>query len=117
MQLRSWESNISKPLTLEAYRMTFALCGICCVGVPTARRGEHCNWLTAVGVEPSNTGNNVLVAVAERQKNNDLRIEKIRGGINPTDLMTKHLDGKRPTMLCSLLSIKHIGGRPSSAPS
>ena len=29
--------------------------------------------------------------------------------------MTKHLDGKRPT-LCSLLSIKHIGGRPSSAP-
>jgi len=83
MQLRSWESNISKPLTLEPYRMIFALCGICCVGVPTARRGEHCNWLTAVGVEPSNTGNNVLVAVAERQKNNYLRIEKIRGGSIP----------------------------------
>ena len=30
--------------------------------------------------------------------------------------MTKHLDGKLLTTLCSLLSIKHIGGRPSSAP-
>ena len=117
MQLRSWESNISKPLTLEPYRMIFALCGICCVGVPTARRGEHCNWLTAVGVEPSNTGNNVLVAVAERQKKQLSQDREDPRRVNPTDLMTKHLDGKRPTMLCSLLSIKHIGGRPSSAPS
>ena len=30
--------------------------------------------------------------------------------------MTKHLDGKRLMMLCDLLNIKHIGGRPSSAP-
>ena len=30
--------------------------------------------------------------------------------------MTKHLDGRRLTTLCSLLGLKHIGGRPSSAP-
>ena len=35
---------------------------------------------------------------------------------NPTDLMTKHLDGKHLVMLCELLDIKHIDGRPSSAP-
>ena len=30
--------------------------------------------------------------------------------------MTKRLDGKRFMMLCDLLSIKRISGRPSSAP-
>ena len=36
--------------------------------------------------------------------------------VNPADLMTKHLDGKRLVMLCELLNIKRIDGRPSSAP-
>ena len=36
--------------------------------------------------------------------------------VNPADLMTKHLDGKRLMMLCDLLNVKRIGGRPSTAP-
>ena len=41
--------------------------------------------------------------------------QKIRGTVNPSDL-TKHLDGQRLMMLCDLQNIKHIDGRPSSAP-
>ena len=52
----------------------------------------------------------------QKEKNLKLRIENIRGTVNPADLMTKHLDGKRLVMLCELLNIKHIGGRPKSAP-
>ena len=52
----------------------------------------------------------------QKEKNQELRIEKIRGTVNPADLMTKHLDGKRLVMLCDLLNSKRIGGRPSSAP-
>ena len=50
------------------------------------------------------------------EKNQELRIEKIRGTVNPADLMTKHLDGKRLVMLCELLNIKQVDGRPRSAP-
>ena len=35
----------------------------------------------------------------QKEKNQDLRIEKIRGTVNPVDLMTKHRDGKRLVML------------------
>ena len=35
----------------------------------------------------------------QKEKNQDLRIEKIRGTVNPADLMTKHRDGKRLVML------------------
>ena len=52
----------------------------------------------------------------QKEKNQELRIEKIRGTVDPADLMTKHLDGKRLVMLCELLNIKRIDGRPSSAP-
>ena len=52
----------------------------------------------------------------QKEKNQELRIEKIRGTANPADLMTKHLDGKRSVMLRELLNIKRIDGRPSSAP-
>ena len=52
----------------------------------------------------------------QKEKNRELRIEKIRSTTNPADLMTKHLDGKRSVMLCELLNIKRIDGRPSSAP-
>ena len=52
----------------------------------------------------------------QREKNRELRIEKIRGTVNPADLMTQHLDGKRLVKVCDLLSINHISGRPSSAP-
>ena len=45
-----------------------------------------------------------------------LRIEKIRCTVNPADLMTKHLCRRRLVMLCDSLSIKHVSGRPSSAP-
>ena len=51
-----------------------------------------------------------------RKKNQELRIEKIRGTVNPADMMTKHLDGERLVRLCDLPIIKHITGRPSSAP-
>ena len=49
-------------------------------------------------------------------QNQELRIEKSRGTVNPADLMTKNLVGKLLVMLCDLLNIKRIGGRPSSAP-
>ena len=52
----------------------------------------------------------------QKEKNQKLRIEKIRGTVNPADLMTKHLDRKRLVMLRELLNIKRIDGRPSSAP-
>ena len=53
-------------------------------------------------------GNVVLLAAAEKKK--ELRMYKIRGTINPADLTTTGLDGRRLTTLCSLLSLKHIGG-------
>ena len=56
------------------------------------------------------------VWLQQKEKNQELRIEKIRGTVNPADLMTKHLDGKRLVMLCELLNIKRVDGRPSSAP-
>ena len=37
-------------------------------------------------------------------------------GNNPADLTNKHLDVKRPTLLCGLLIVNHSSGRPSSAP-
>ena len=49
----------------------------------------------------------------QKEKNQELKIEKIRGTVNPADLMTKHLDGKRLVTLCELLNIKRIDGRPS----
>ena len=52
----------------------------------------------------------------QKENHQELWIEKIRGTVNPADLMTKHLDGKRLGMLCELLNIKRIDGRPSSAP-
>ena len=51
----------------------------------------------------------------QKEKNQELRMEKIRGTVNRADLMTKHLDGKRLVMLCELLNIKRVDGRPSSA--
>ena len=51
----------------------------------------------------------------QNEKNQELRIDKIRGTINPADL-TKHLDENRLMILRDLLNSKHIGGRPSSAP-
>ena len=52
----------------------------------------------------------------QKEKNQELKIDKIRGTVNPADFMTKHLDGKRLVMLCELLNIKRIDGRPNSAP-
>ena len=56
------------------------------------------------------------IYLQQKEKIRELRIEKIRGTVNPTDLMTRHLDEKRLVMLCDLLNIKHISGRPNSAP-
>ena len=55
-------------------------------------------------------------SLQQKEKNQELRVEKIRGTVNPADLMTKHQDGQRLVMLCELFSIKRIDGRPSSAP-
>ena len=52
----------------------------------------------------------------QKEKNQELTTETIRATVNPADLMTKHLDGKRLVMLCELLNISCIDGRPSSAP-
>ena len=48
----------------------------------------------------------------QKEKNQELRIERIRGTVNPADLMTEHLDGKRLVTLCELLNIKRVDGRP-----
>ena len=49
----------------------------------------------------------------QNEKNQELRIEKIRGTVNPADLMTKNLDGKRLVMLCDLMDVQRVGFRPS----
>ena len=54
---------------------------------------QHEGWLSAAG-------------------DGDTGSKKISGTVNPADMMTKHLDGKR--LVCDLPSIKHISGRPSS---
>ena len=52
----------------------------------------------------------------QKEENKERQIETIRGTVNPADWMTKHLHGKRLKNVVQLLSIKHISGRPSSAP-
>ena len=78
---------------------------------------QHEGWLSAVGVWRHEThGNNVFSGCNIQRKPKELWIEKVRGTVDPVDLMQKHLDVKSLTMLRSLLSINHISGRPSSAP-
>ena len=51
-----------------------------------------------------------------KEKTQKLWIENIRDTVNPADLMTKHLDGKRLTAMCDLLNIRHNNDRLNSAP-
>ena len=53
--------------------------------------------------------------VQQKEKNQELSVDKIRGTVNPADLMTKHLDGKRLVLMCQQLTLKRIDGRSSSA--
>ena len=77
---------------------------------------QHEGWLSAAGAVPSNTWRQKYFRLQQKEKNQELRIEKIRGTVNPVDVIMKLLDGKCLVMLCELLNIKHISGRPSSAP-
>ena len=52
----------------------------------------------------------------QKEKNQEPRIEKIRGTVILADLMTKHMDGKRLVIFYDLMNIKHISGRSNSAP-
>ena len=70
---------------------------------------QHEGWLSAVGVAPSNTWKPSTSGCNRRRKTRSARL-------NPADLMTKHLDGKRLTTLCELLNVKHISGIPNSVP-
>ena len=72
--------------------------------------------LSEAGVAPSNHMETKYFWLQQKEKNQELKIAKIRGTVNSADKMMQHLDGKRLVMLCDLLNIKHIGGRPSSAP-
>ncbi len=45
-----------------------------------------------------------------------LTVEKIRGTVNPADLMTKHLDGTTMRAMCGLLDLKFETGRAAAAP-
>ena len=56
-------------------------------------------------------GDKVLQAAAEREEPGAPR--RIRGTVNPADLMTKNLDGKRLVMLCDLVDVQRVGFRPS----
>ena len=40
-----------------------------------------------------------------------LTVEKIRGAVNPADLMTKHLNGATMRDMCALLGLKSEAGR------
>ncbi len=46
-----------------------------------------------------------------------LTVEKIRGAVNPADLMTKHLDGTTMRAMCGLLDLKFETGRAAAVPS
>ena len=59
-------------------------------------------WLSAVGQATSRTWK-TSVCGCSRRRNQELRMEKIRGTGNPADLLTKHLDGNRLTTLCDLI--------------
>ena len=72
--------------------------------------------LSEVGAVQSNTWKRRYFWLQQKEKNQELKIEMIRDTVNPEDLMTKHLYGKRLVTLCGLLNIKRIDGRPSSAP-
>ena len=54
----------------------------------------------------SGSGNQVLLAAAEGREQGAQDREDQKHGKNPADLVTKHLDGKRPTLLCGLLIVK-----------
>ena len=45
--------------------------------------------------------------VLAESENKELLIEKIRITVSAAELMTKHVDGKRLTVLCRLLSMKN----------
>ena len=76
---------------------------------------RHADWLSEAGAAQSRIWKRSTFG-CNRKRNQELTIEKIRGTVNPADLMTKHLDGKRLVTLCELLNIRRIDGRPSSAP-
>ena len=71
---------------------------------------QHVGWLAMKHMEKT------YFWLQQKEKNQEFGIDKICVAVNPADLMTKHLDGKRLVMMCDLLNIKRIGGRPSSAP-
>ena len=61
-------------------------------------------------------GNQVLLAPAEGEKPRSSGSKRfVVQSILPT-LLARHLDGKRLTTLCDFWNIKHINGRPNSAP-
>ena len=57
------------------------------------------------------------LSLQQKENNQELRIEKNRGTVNPKDFMTKQrFNGKRLVTLCELLNIKRVDDRSSSAP-
>ena len=52
----------------------------------------------------------------QKEKNQELQDREDSWHSNPATWMTKHLDGSCLMMLCGFSNIKHIGGRPISAP-
>ena len=61
-------------------------------------------------------GNQVLLAPAEGEKPRSSGSKRfVVQSILPT-LLARHLDGKRLATLCDFWNIKHINGRPNSAP-
>ena len=82
-------------------------------GSPSLTLQQHVDWVTS-GSGAFEHMETEYFWLQQDEKNNDINIHKIRGTINPADVMTKRLDEKR--LSCGLLSIKHIGGRQSSAP-
>ena len=45
-----------------------------------------------------------------------LTVEKVRGTVNPADLITKHLDGATMRAMCGLLDLKFETGRAAATP-
>ena len=66
------------------------------------------SWLSTVGAAPSNP------AEGEKPRSSGSKRFVVQS-ILPT-LLARHLDGKRLATLCDFWNIKHVNGRPNSAP-
>ena len=57
-----------------------------------------------------------LLWIQQKVRNGDLEVDKIPGGDNPADLLTKHLDRATMCKHMSALGLEYEEGRAAPAP-